>query len=184
MSTIEMAGLAAAGALCGALAWHLVRVAWELHGARLVTCPDNGRTVAVKLDLKYAAPLAALGRTAFRLKDCSRWPEKAGCGQPCLGEVEGAPHDCLARAIVGRWYAGKPCVYCHRLFGDIHWHDHAPAVRDADGVTRAWTDLPPETLPEVMATCQPVCWNCHVAETFRRERPDQFVERPPWPPLL
>jgi hypothetical protein len=179
---MEMAGLAAATALFAVAAWHIVRVVYELHGARLVTCPDNGRTAAVELDVKYAASHSALGRTAFRLKDCSRWPEKAGCAQPCLGAIEEAPHDCLARAIVGRWYAGKQCAYCRRLFGDIHWHDHAPAVRDANGVTHAWTDLPAETLPEVMATCLPVCWNCHVAETFRRERPDQYVERPPWPP--
>jgi hypothetical protein len=37
-----------------------------------------------------------------------------------------------------------------------------------DGVTFEWTDISPETIPEVLLTYAPVCWNCHVATSFRR----------------
>jgi len=166
-------------------AWRAGRMVFELRGTRLATCPETGRTVAVDLDLKYSAVHSVFGRNQFRLADCTRWPERAGCGQMCLGDLEAAPHDCLARTIATEWYAGKECVYCRRPFGELHWHDHAPAVLGADRITRRWKDLPAETLPDVMATHYPVCWNCHIAETFRREHADLVIERPaPPPPLL
>jgi hypothetical protein len=174
-----LAGLA--GLALAAVAWRIGSLWVGLHGTRLTTCPETGRTVAVDLDLGYSVVHTALGRNHFRLSDCSRWPERAGCGQMCLGDVEAAPHDCLARQVVARWYAGKTCVYCHREFGELHWHDHAPAVLGADGITRSWKEIAPETLPEVMTTHSPVCWNCHIAETFRREYPDLVVDRPPRP---
>ena len=185
MSLGEIFGIAAGAALVVLGIGYAVRGLYFLRGSRLVTCPETGGTVAVDLDVKYSAVHSLFGRPHFRLQDCSRWPEKAGCGQMCLGDLEAAPHDCLARSIAARWYEGKTCVYCRREFGEVHWHDHAPAVLGADGITRQWKDLPPETLPRVLATHYPVCWNCHVAETFRREHPDLVVERPaPPPPLL
>jgi len=186
MSLGEIFGLAAAAALFALGAWHVALGLAALRGTRLVTCPDNGRAAAVDLDVKYSAVHSALGRPQFRLKDCSRWPEKAGCGQMCLGDLEAAPQDCLVRTVVSRWYAGKRCVFCRRHFGEIHWHDHSPALLDDQGITREWNEVPPASLPEFLASHQPVCWNCHIAETFRRERPDLFVDRPPrpMPPLF
>jgi hypothetical protein len=182
----EMVGATAVAALVAFGAWHVARRLLALRGTRLVTCPDNGRTVAVDLDLKFSAVHSAVGRPHFRLKDCSRWPEKAGCGQMCLGDLEAAPHDCLVRTIASRWYEGKRCAFCRRTFGEVHWHDHKPALLDDQGITRQWNELPPASLPELLAGHQPVCWNCHIAETFRRERPDLVVERParPVPPLF
>ncbi len=159
----------------------LARGVYVLRGPRLVTCPETGGTVAVDLDLKYSAVHSVFGRPHFRLADCTRWPEKAGCGQMCLADVEAAPKDCLARTIAARWYEGKECAYCRRAFGEIHWHDHAPALVDAEGVTRQWTEIPAERLHEVLATHLPVCWNCHVAGTFRRLHPGLVVDRPPRP---
>jgi hypothetical protein len=179
MTLGEILGLAAGAALVALGLWHAVRGLLELRGTRLVTCPDDGRTVAVDLDLEYSAVHSALGRPHFRLKDCSRWPEKAGCGQMCLGDLEAAPHDCLVRTIVARWYEGRRCAFCQRAFGEIHWHDHKPALLDDGGITRAWTEVAPAALPAFLAAHRPVCWNCHVAETFRREHPDLVVERPP-----
>ena len=85
------------------------------------------------------------------------------------------------RTILARWYAGKQCVFCRRDFGEIQWHDHKPALMGADEITREWTENPPETVPEVLASHRPVCWNCHVAETFRRVHAELVVERPPRP---
>jgi hypothetical protein len=185
MSLGEIFGIAAGAALIGLGIWYAVRGLYALRGPRLVTCPETGGTVAVDLDLKYSAVHSAFGRPHFRLKDCTRWPEKAGCGQMCLADLEAAPRDCLARTIVARWYEGKRCAFCRRAFGAIHWHDHTPALVDAGGVTRQWTELPVEKLPELLATYRPVCWNCHVAESFRRLHPDLVIDRPlPPPPMI
>ena len=177
----EIVGGAAAAALFGLGAWHVARRILALRGTRLVTCPETGRPVAVDLDVQYSAVHSSFGRPHFRLKDCTRWPERAGCGQTCLSDIETAPHDCLVHTILAQWYAGKRCAFCRREFGEILWHDHKPALVGADGVTQEWTDFPAETIPEVLATHQPACWNCHIAETFRRQRPDLFVDRPPRP---
>ena len=111
--------LAVLAALLVVAAWHVGRMLLELRGTRLATCPETGRTVAVDLDLKYSAVHSLFGRSQFRLSDCTRWPERAGCGQMCLGDLEAAPHDCLARTIASDWYAGKDCVYCRRPFGEL-----------------------------------------------------------------
>ena len=49
-----------------------------------------------------------------------------------------------------------------------------------EGVTVEWSDFRPEALPEVLATHWPVCWDCHIAETFRRKYPKLVVDRT-WP---
>jgi hypothetical protein len=149
------------------------------RGQRLVTCPENQQTVAIDVSAGKAAWEAFLGRHHVRLHDCTRWPEKAGCGQDCLSQVEANPALCMVWNIVHEWYAGKKCVYCGKPFAHIEWHDHRPALRSPAGKTVQWVDLRPETLPQVFETHQPVCWDCHIAETFRREHPDLVTDRLP-----
>ena len=121
---------------------------------------------------------AVVGRPELRLRDCSRWPERAGCGQVCLTQVEESPEACLVRTMLERWYEGKRCAYCRRAFAAIRWHDHKPGLRAPDGGVREWSDVPPETLTEVLRTHRPVCRNCLVAEGFRLRFPELVVERP------
>ncbi len=163
-------GLAAAAAV-------VLRSVMRWRGTRLVRCPETRAPAAVDLDVKEALVTGLFGREHLRLSDCSRWPERAGCGQECLAQVERAPEDCRVRTIVSEWYQGKKCVYCARPFGEIHWHDHRPALRSALGVTRQWSEVRPEELPGLFATCVPVCWDCHVAESFRHEHPELVVDR-------
>jgi hypothetical protein len=129
------------------------------------------------MSLRNAIGGALVGRPDLRLRDCSRWPEKRGCGQTCLTQVEESPEDCLVREMLQRWYAERACVYCHKPFGPIHWHDHKPGLRAPDGALHEWHDVAPETLPDVMRTHQAVCWNCLMAESFRARFPDLVVDR-------
>lgn len=153
--------------------------AWRRwRGTRVITCPENRKPAAVDLDLGFAVSGAVLGRPELRLRDCSRWPEKQGCGQMCLAQVEESPQSCLVRAMLDRFYEGKRCVYCRRAFGPIRWHDNKPGLRSPEGGLREWVEIVPETLPDVLRTHQPVCWNCLVAEGFRVSFPDLVVERP------
>jgi hypothetical protein len=142
-----------------------------------VTCPADGRAAGVKVDRISAALLTTFdGAQALHLNQCSNWPKRAGCAQRCLEEIESAPDGCLVRDIVARWYRGKQCVFCKRVFAEIDWLNK-PAVLGADQGTRQWNDVRIEELPEVLGSCQPVCWNCHIAESFCRAHPELVTYR-------
>jgi hypothetical protein len=149
----------------------------DYRGKRLVTCPETQKTAAVDVNAREAALGAFLREPTLQLKQCSRWPERQNCGQDCLEQIEISPENCLVWSIVSKWYEGKACVFCHKQIGPLHHLDHAPALLAPDFKTVEWNQIRPEQLPEIFATHQPVCWNCHVAETFRRLHPELVVER-------
>ena len=150
----------------------------KMRGARVVTCPDNEQPAAVTVDARLAAITAAGGREQLRLDSCSRWPEKAGCGQECLKQIEAQPADCLVKTQVSRWYADKSCAICGKGLGQADWAAHRPALQAPDGRTLEWSEVRPEAMFEVMASHAAICWDCHVAETFRRQRPDLVLDNP------
>jgi hypothetical protein len=154
-----------------------VRAFFQYRGKRLVTCPETQKAAAVEVAAGEAALGAFLTEPTLRLHECSRWPERAGCGQDCLQQIETDPESCLVWSIVSKWYEGKKCVFCHKPIGPLHHLDHAPALLGPDFKTSEWKDLRPEELPEVFSRWQPVCWNCHVAETFRRVHPQLVTDR-------
>jgi hypothetical protein len=88
-----------------------------------------------------------------------------------------APAEGLIRTVLAEFYRGKKCVFCGRSFVEAHLFDHKPALLSPEGVTVWWDDVSPERLPDVLATHKPVCWNCHISETFRREFSDIVVDR-------
>jgi hypothetical protein len=163
----------------GYLLFRGLRTFFKLRGKRLVTCPENQKPAAVDLDASHLAKEAILGTPPLRLSECSRWPERQGCGQECLRQIEAAPEGCLVRRIVADWYVAKKCVLCGKAV-DVkeEWIGHVPALLNPEKKTVYWDKLSPERLPEVFQTHLPVCWSCHIAETFRREHPDLVVDRP------
>jgi hypothetical protein len=154
------------------------RAVLRLRGTRLVTCPETGRPAAVELDVRYMFGTSLIGIPDSRLAHCSRWPERGGCGQMCLSQVEAAPQDCLVKNILARWYLGKRCAYCKRPFGEIHWHDHKPGLRGPGGTLREWSEVQPDAVPSVLETHEPICLNCLIAERFRVEHPELVIDRP------
>ena len=158
-----------------------VRAFFAYRGQRLITCPETQKAAAVDVAAGEAAVGAFLSEPTLRLKECSRWPERQDCGQECLKQIEVNPQNCLVWNLVSQWYEGKQCVYCHKTFGELHHLDHAPALLSPGHKTVEWRELRPEQLPEVFSNHQPICWNCHVAETFRRLHPDLVVDRQPEP---
>jgi hypothetical protein len=90
--------------LVAGLAFQALRAWLEMRGTRLVTCPETRAPAAVEVDLGHLARTSAAGLRELRLRDCSRWPERRRCGQACLIEVEEAPHGCLVRDLLRRWY--------------------------------------------------------------------------------
>lgn len=151
------------------------------RGERIVSCPETHKPAAVRIAAGKAALDSALGNEQLRLSECSRWPEKEACGQECLAQIEEAPEACLVWTIANRWYQGKSCAFCHKPFGDIHWHDHPPALVDNERKTILWNEISADRLQQVLSTHRPVCWNCHIAESFRHDHPELVVDRPASP---
>lgn len=163
----------------GFLAVRFALASWRARGKRLVTCPETRQAVAVDVDANRAALAETFtGHAKFELTSCTRWPERQDCGRECLSQIESAPDDCLVRNILGSWYAQKDCAICHTALGPVEWHDHRPALMDAEGKTVEWAEIPPEQVPAFLSTHKPVCWNCHVAESFRRLHPELVTDRP------
>jgi len=150
----------------------------KFSGTRQVTCPDNGKRVFVEVDATHAALTSAVGRPDIRLQDCSRWPLKQDCGQECLVNLDVAPDDCLVSGVLMRWYEGKICVYCRKKFEAVHWMDHRPALRTTEGTLIEWGEVTVEDMPIMLQTHFPVCWDCYIAQTFKRDHPDLVVYRP------
>jgi hypothetical protein len=149
----------------------------KYRGKMLVTCPETRKPAAVDLKVGHAALTATFGHRDLELKTCTRWPERQDCGQECLRQIERAPHDCLVRTIVAQWYAGKRCGLCDQAFDSIESWGHQLALMTPDGSTTEWGSIPAEQLPAVFTTHKPVCWNCHIAESFRRAHPELVVDR-------
>ena len=154
-----------------------VQVYFRLRGQRLVTCPETQSAAAVEVAATEAALGCLVNEPTLRLEQCSRWPERQNCGQECLQQIEAEPQNCLVWNIVGKWYQGKSCVFCHKPIGEMRHLDHVPALLGPDFKTSEWKDVAPQDLPKVFSTHQPVCWNCHVTETFRRLHPRRMTDR-------
>lgn len=154
--------------------------AWkQFRGARLVTCPETGTVASVKIDVAHAATTAFVeDAPEVRLKECSRWSTRGVCREPCIPTMLAGGDSARVQTIVERWYGAQNCTYCGKHISHPASTHHPPAFADVDGGTVEWSRLPSERLPEVMATHKAVCWNCHVAESFRRQYPDLYVDRP------
>jgi hypothetical protein len=175
-TTMLIAVIAGVGLV--ALALVAIRFHLKVRGERLVTCPETKEPAAVELSSAPPAALhALLGGAPLELRSCSRWPEKAGCGQECLAEIETAPDGCLVRSIVSRWYRDKVCALCGRRFGEIPWEVHRPGLLDGDRKPVEWGALRLESLPKIVATHAPLCWDCLVTETLRQQRPELITYR-------
>jgi type II secretory pathway pseudopilin PulG len=147
------------------------------RGTRIVTCPKDQATAAVEVAALSATRASLSREPTLRLSDCSRWPEGADCGQACVQEIQAAPDDCLLRNILVRWYSDKACALCGKVFGSVSWRDHLPALITADGQILAWSEIASETVFEALAAHRPLCWDCQVAETFRKQYLDRVTER-------
>jgi len=166
-----------AGALIGLIM--STRTYLKYRGKRLVTCPETRKPAAVHVNAGQAAVDVLEGKPVrIRLDRCSGWPDRERCGQECLSQIENDPGGRSVWSIAQQWYRGRACAYCRQPIEKIHWHDHRPALLSPEKKIVQWNEIPAEKLPEVFETHLPVCWSCHIAETFRREYPERIVDRP------
>jgi len=53
---------------------------------KAVECPETKGLAEVNIDVQLAAFSSAFGKPLLRVKSCSIWPRRWGCGQECLKE--------------------------------------------------------------------------------------------------
>jgi hypothetical protein len=151
--------------------------AWRKYrGKMVIIFPVTRKPVAVNVDVGHAAITNALSDPEIRLTSCTRWPERQDCEQECVQQIELAPEDCTIRTILAKWYRDKLCVFCGKpvqLLGR-----HLALLDPTSGETVECMAVAPEKLTGTLASHAPVCWNCHIVETFRRMKPELVVDRP------
>jgi hypothetical protein len=156
-----------------------VRCYRKYWGKSLVTCPETRNPASVHVNAgRVVRSALQANRERIQLDQCSCWPERDRCAQECRSQIENDSQGCSVWGIAQQWYRGRACAYCRKPIEKIHWHDHRPALLSPEKKTVQWSDIPAEKLPEVFETHLPVCWSCHIAETFRREHPERIVDRP------
>lgn len=148
------------------------------RGQRVVTCPETQRPASVRVHSLRAALSSLRGRPKLQLNECSRWPEREGCGQECLADVQAASDGCMVHARLVRWYAGKQCALCGVDVDSVHWYSHQPGLLSPQGRTLEWSAIPVLDLEGILETHRPICWNCHVIEDVIQEHPERVVFRP------
>jgi len=173
---IPLLGLAAV-LIAGVAVWRLGGTWWKYRGKRIITCPENRRPAGVAVDAMRAATTGIGKAPELRLSECSRWPEKAGCGQECLSEVRESGADCLVRNIIANYYRDKVCAACGQPIGEIDWTGSRPALLVADQVTVEWNQVPADELIGTLAAALPVCFACHTANRLVREHPELVIDR-------
>jgi len=177
MSPLMLILAAAAVALIVLWVRRPIATYFKYRGKRLITCPENHHAATVKVSAGGAATMSAFGEHLIELKDCSRWPQKKDCGQECLAQIEASPEGCLITNIIRKWYAGKHCCYCQAPVDPTNWSGHAPALTKPGGRPVLWSSFKSEALPQILASYEPVCWNCYVSEGLRRSYPELVTER-------
>jgi len=83
---ILLAGLAALGLVYVVLPVTL-EAYFRYRKRRSLTCPEEKKIASVQIDAKRAAWSAAMDSRQLRVRACSLWPEKSGCGQRCLAQL-------------------------------------------------------------------------------------------------
>jgi hypothetical protein len=157
--------------------WRLGSAWFQYRGKRVITCPENHRPAGVVVDATHAAATVFGKAPQLRLSECSRWPEKAGCGQECLSEIRESGADCLVRNIIAKWYRDKDCAACGQPIGEIDWTGSRPALLVADQVSVEWNQVPADELIGTLAAALPICFACHTANKLVKEHPELVIDR-------
>jgi hypothetical protein len=92
--------------------------------------------------------------------------------------VRGSHHDAATTAQLRHFFEGKACAACGRSIQPMHAGDLRPGLLNpATHEAMAWNDIPPANLSTTLASHAPICSNCLLLETFRRQHPELIVDR-------
>lgn len=80
-----------------------------------------------------------------------------------------------ASKMVRSWAGDRHCAVCSAPLTETAGHHIA--LLDGGGMTREWVDITVARLPAALGSSVPICWNCHIAATFRRQHPELVTDR-------
>jgi hypothetical protein len=157
-----------------------IRTWVRFRGARVVTCPETRQPAGVAVDIGHAMVSAVWERADVRIGRCSRWPEREGCDEACVAQIEASLDGTRAKTIAARFFKGRRCAICQSRIAPRSSSARQPGFLNP--VTReavAWIHVPPQNLPDVLASRHALCADCTLAEsarqplavTYRRARP-------------
>ena len=154
-----------AGFLLGLVLQRAACAFLRFRGTRVVRCPEDRQLTAVELSSWQAVLSGLSGRALPHVRNCSRWPARAGCDQGCVKEIRTAPAATLVETIVANWCHYNACYYCGARLAHLRIGPHQPHLINRDLRIFEWRDIPPQEIPQTLRHCEPVCENCVVAET-------------------
>ena len=111
-------------------------------------------------------------RADVLLATCSRWPQRRGCDQACVAQIEASLDGTRARTIAARYFQGRRCVICQRRIAPPNAATRQPGFMNP--VSRevvAWNDVPAQNLPDAIESRRPLCADCTLAESSRTALP-------------
>src|SRR5689334_19612817 len=102
------------------------------RGTRVMRCPENSQLAAVEMASWHAVLTALSGRALPQVRNCSRWPARAGCDQACVKEIRNAPAATLVETILANWCQYNACFYCGAPLAHVRVGPHQPHLVDRD----------------------------------------------------
>ena len=91
IGAVYLALLVMIAIMLGITAFFLFRMGTEFfrfRGSRKILCPETGSLATIRIGALDAAVSSLLDDPELRVSDCSRWPERQGCGQECLRPIQ------------------------------------------------------------------------------------------------
>jgi hypothetical protein len=87
-------------------------------------------------------------------------------------------HDAATTAQLKHFFEGKQCAACSRPIPPVHAGEMRPGLLNANPHEAiAWDDILAANLSTTLASHVPICSNCLISETFRRQHPELVVDR-------
>ncbi len=71
----------------------------RFRARRRLTCPETGMNAEVGVDARVAGFTAAFRHSVLRVKSCSLWPKRAGCGRACLANFDERKPEALRPSV-------------------------------------------------------------------------------------
>jgi len=89
-------------------------------------------------------------------------------------------HDAAMIAQLRHFFEGKDCAACSRPIPPVHPGEPRPGLLNTKSHEAiAWDDIPAADLSATLESHVPICSNCQVMETFRRQHPELVAGRRP-----
>jgi hypothetical protein len=173
-----IAALIVVAAFSGWGVWYAGRAfrPWRRFGSeRLTTRPGTKQPAAARIDVALAVASDRGLAPAFHQSGSEHAEERSAPDQPSP-ETEQLP-EASPSVVVKEWARGRTCAMCRGPVTESWFAGHHIALLEPTGMTREWVDVGADRLALALATSLPLCWNCHVAATFRRTRPELVTDR-------